>query len=105
VAKNVSNNPWVFDAADQYEGAANTGETVKPVFSNRPYVKYILFESGAAGGNYDVRASNGGDVVSGIINLGANAQFELNVESTLDGVYIESFGSDGQILVFHGQEA
>lgn len=105
MAKVITHNPWVFDAADQYEGWANRNETVKPIFKNKPFVDYILFESGATGGNYDVRDANGGHQLSGIIALGANAQFSLPVGKYVDGVYIESFGSDGQILVYHGQEA
>ena len=106
MAKDVTHNPWVFDAADQYEGWANRDESTAPVFDTiKPFVDFILFESGGTGGNYDVRMSNGGQPISGIVTLGANSQFQLNVGKYVDGVYIESFGSDGQILVYHGQEA
>ena len=104
--KDVSHNPWVFNAADQCEGWANRNVTgaEAAVFQNKPFIDFILFESGATGGNYDVRDSDGGNPISGIINLGANAQFQVSVGKYVDGIYIESFGSDGQILVYHGQE-
>ena len=110
MAKDVSHNPWVFDAADQFEGWANRNEAADAdgnvaVFQNKPFIDFILFESGATGGNYDVRDADGGNPISGIINLGANAQFQVSVGKYVDGIYIESFGTDGQILVYHGQEA
>jgi len=105
MAKDVTHNPWKFDAADQYEGFANIGEAVAPVFQHKPFVDFILIESGAVGGTYDVRDSDGGNPITGTITLGATAQFQLSVGKYLDGVYIEAFGTDGQILVYHGQEA
>lgn len=104
MAKDVSTNPWKFDAADQYEGFANRNETTAPNFEVKPYVDTIVFEASASGGNFDVRVSNGGDPVSGIITLGANEQFQLVVGQRLEGVYIETMtDASGQILVYHGQ--
>ena len=105
MAKDVTHNPWKFDAADQYEGWGNRNETTAPVFNSKPFVDFILIESGATGGTYDVRDTNGGNHVTGLITLGANAQFQMSVGKYLEGVYIEAFGTDGQILVYHGQEA
>lgn len=105
MAKSVVGPIWKFDAADQYEGWANRDEATAPIFDTvKPFIKVIQFESGATGGNYDVRESDGGRAVSGIITLGANSQYQMVVDRTLDGVYIESFGTDGQILMTAGEE-
>lgn len=105
MAKDISHNPWVFDAVDQYEGWANRNETVAPVFEIKPFVDFILFESGATGGNYEVTDANDGNSLTGLITLGANSQVQVSIGKYVDGVYIDSFGSDGKILVYHGQEA
>ena len=105
MAKDVSGQPLKFDAADQYEGFANRNETTAPVFECPIDVDYILFESGATGGNYEVTESNNGPTISGIITLGANSQFSLPVGKYVPGVYMENFGTDGQVLVFHGRDS
>lgn len=106
MAKDVTGNPWKFDAADQYEGfRPEQEEATAPVFNNKPFVDFILIESAGTGGSYDVRDGDGGRAISGIITLGANTQFQVNVGKYVEGIYIETFGSDGQILVYHGQEA
>jgi hypothetical protein len=106
LAKDVSKNPWKFDAVDQYEGFGNIGEAAgEPVFQNRPTVDYILIESGATGGAYEVTDVDDGITLTGTQTLGANASVQISVAKCVDGVYINQFGSDGQILVFHGQDA
>lgn len=104
MAKDVtSSSIWKFDAADQYEGKANTGEAVAPIFDVPVWVDWIQYESGATGGSYEVRVSDDGPPIHGPITLGANASLQLAVGGYLDGVYIEAFGSDGQILIKTGQ--
>lgn len=105
MAKDVSHNPWKFDAVDQYEGFGNIGEPAgEPVFSTRPFVDFILIESGATGGAYEVTDVDDGNTITGTQTLGANVSVQISVGKYLDGVYINQFGSDGQILIYHGQE-
>lgn len=103
MAKEVTGKIWKFDAADQYEGWGNRNESTAPVHLSKPWVEFITIESGATGGTYDVRETDGGKPITGAITLGANAHTQIVVGGYVDGVYIESFGSDGQILVKHGQ--
>ncbi len=102
MAKDTTTRILIFDAADQYEGFANRNESTPPVFNSKIWVETIRIESGATGGSYDIRHSDGGDPISGIITLGANEHTELTVGGYVQGLYTESFGSDGQILINTG---
>lgn len=104
MAKDVTSGVLKFDAADQYEGVGNAAEATAPIYNKTPiFVQSIFIESGATGGSYDVRDTNGGRALSGIVTLGANATSgEIVIGDYVSGVYVESFGSDGQILVKTG---
>lgn len=105
MAKDVTGQPWKFDAVDQYEGWANRAAAVAPVFDTvKPFVDFIQIESGAAGGTFDVRVTDGGKPITGTLTLAANTSVQVNVGKYVDGVYMETM-TDGQILVFHGEEA
>ena len=107
MAKDVTSSTiWKFDAVDQYEGLANVGETSDgaPIFNVPIYVDWIQYESAGTGGSYEVRVSDDGPPIHGPITLGANASLQLAVGGYVDGVYIEAFGSDGQILIKTGRD-
>ena len=108
MAKDVSHNPWKFDAASQAEGLANASvvdANLDPVvFPIRPYVDMIVIDAASAGGTYEVLDQDGGNTLTGILTVAANTLVSVPVGKYVDGVWIESFG-DGQILVYHGREA
>lgn len=108
MAKDVSHNPWTFDAVGQAEGLGNAdvvdsnGDVT--VFPIRPYVDLIQIDASAAGGTYEVTDVEDGNTLTGVLTVAANATATVSVGKYTDGVYVAQIG-DGEILIYHGREA
>jgi hypothetical protein len=102
MAKDVTHNPWKFDAAAQGEGKANSG-----VFAelDRIYVKNITaVGDGTNEGTIIVKDKSGGRII---------AQFEIATDDHLQvqpifdfvgGIYIDTLDATNAIvLVYHGR--
>ena len=105
MAADLTRNPWKFDAATQSysrSATATVGNANSLSTRQKVFVKRIVIESGATGGTYEVLDGASGKSLTGPQTLGANASTEVVLNSYVEGVYIGSFGSDGTILVYHG---
>lgn len=66
------------------------------------YVDRIVLNSAGTGGDYEVQEGNGGVSLTGVVALGADETQTINVGRYVSDLYIKQFGSDGSILVYHG---
>jgi hypothetical protein len=99
MAKNVTSNPWVFDAAAQAEGKDETGT----LFDHPIYVKHIIIDAGATGGAFEVTEGSGGRSLTGTVTLAANGWKQIVVAAYVDSVYMASLVAGGSIHVYHGK--
>jgi hypothetical protein len=106
--KDVSHNPWKFDAVGQAEGLGNAtvvdADDAETNFPIRPYIDLIMVDAGAAGGTYEVTDIENGNPLTGVLTVAANTTATVSIGKYTDGVYVAQIG-DGQILVYHGREA
>lgn len=100
MAKDVTKNPWTFDAATQGEGTTVSGA----VFNVRPYIKSVVLETDTTGGDFDVLDGASGDtIIGGSLTLAADSQVQIIVENFVDGVYINALPSGATVTVYHGR--
>lgn len=105
MAKDVTSNPWVFDGADQFEGAANAGESTAPVFGSIPiYVKHFIVYGGATGGTVQIDTDTvpTRSIVPST-EIAADAETILPIEAYVDGVYITILDAGLTVYCHHGQ--
>ena len=105
MAKDTNGQPMTFDAAGQSyarDAASTVGNANSLSTAQTIYVKAIDIHTGAAGGSYEVLDIAGGRSLTGVVVLGANAKHQTGINSRVKGIYIESFGADGEIRVFTG---
>jgi len=92
MAADLTGNPWTFD------GTTQVGPT-----GVRPYIKSILFTTGAAGGAVEVLDKAAGRSLTGAIVMAANDRCQPAIENFVDGVYIQSLPAGAKALVYHGR--
>jgi hypothetical protein len=104
MAKKVDNNPWVFDAADQYEGFANLAQSTKPNFGVKPYVQRIKVDTGAGGDVLITTDGTDANVVLKADATPADDTLEWPIGARVDGIYIDTLPTNATIKVWHGYE-
>jgi len=104
VAKDVTGNPWIFDAETQAEGYApyEAGETVNtrtPIF-----VKEIKVYTGTAGGDVQIHDESGGREVLFLDSTPANTTISVPFGNGvwLKGIYITDLQTAAKVYVYHG---
>ena len=104
MAKKVDNNPWTFDAADQYEGWANRAQSTKPVFEVKPYISRIKIDTGNGG---DILITTDGTDANEVVKADstpANDTLEWPIQKRVDGIYIDTLPTNATIQVWHGYD-
>ena len=102
MAKDVTHNPWVFDATTQEEGSTATSTGV---FNCKPYVDFIVAKSNGTAGEFIVLDDASGNTLMDVDTTGTQEAIIFPVGKYVDGIYIQALPSSAKIYVFHGREA
>lgn len=104
MAKDVTGNPWTFDAAAQYEGFANRNETTAPVFAVKVFVQQIKIDTGD-GGNVAIDTDSAATrQVVKADNTPANDTLWWPIDHYVEGLYITTLPTNATITVWHGEK-
>jgi hypothetical protein len=108
MAKDVTGNPWLFDAATQGEGFGPNKDSISVVFTTKPYIDRIKVDTGD-GGNVLIRsrsAAGTGDHsridILKADSTPANDTLEWPIKHRVDGIYIVTLPANATIKVWHG---
>lgn len=120
MAKDVTGQPWYFDAAAQGEGFGPNADGVSVVFNKPVFIKRIKVYTGDGGevllyDRKDAPAVTGAPgptdahfarhTVLDLKTLAAQDNFEVPVEATLLGIYVSILPASAYLEVFHGEVA
>jgi len=115
--KDVTGQPWYFDAAAQGEGFGPSLDGVSVAFDGRIYIKRVKLYTGDGGAVrvYDRQTSppvlglpgeddaqHARHIVFYLQNLAAQDNFEIPVEAELLGFYVDTLPANAYMEVFHG---
>ena len=118
MAKDVTGQPWYFDASGQGEGRGPSLDGVSVVFPTRVYIKRVKLYTGdgttllvydrktsppVLGLPGEDDAQNSRHIVLHFQNLAAQDNFEIPIEATLLGFYVETLPTNAYLEVFHGE--
>jgi hypothetical protein len=107
MAKEITGQPWVFNAAGEFEGYANNaeldGNLNGPHFPTRIFVQRFKIDTGA-GGDVLINDSNGGNEILKADSTPANDTLEWPINSWVKGLYIQTLPANATIQVWHGKE-
>lgn len=108
MAKDITGQPWQFNAAGDFEGLANVGELDAslngPVFPHRIFVRRIKIVTGSTGGDVLVTESDGGREIARADSAPANDTLEWPINAWVKGIYIDTLPTGANVKVFHGIE-
>jgi hypothetical protein len=112
MAKDVTSNPWYFDATTQGEGFGPNKDSVACVFPYvKPYIQRIKVEAGDGGSDvtiYSRKNAGTGDhsriTILELDSVTASDTIECPMGIRVDGVYIQALPTNGKVFVYHGEE-
>lgn len=99
MAKDVTGNPWKFDAATQAEGLDNSG-----VFDHPIYVKTIAVSTVDHTGDstVDIHDASGGRLLW-TVEMSTNDREQYVIDDFVQGIYITTLPSGATVFVNHGK--
>jgi len=96
MAKDVTGQPWIFDATTQAEGVGNSG-----VFQHPIYIQRVKIDTGN-GGDVLVLSASGGKTIIKADNTPADDTLEWPIGAFVRGFYVSTLPTNAQLHVFHG---
>jgi hypothetical protein len=104
MSKDVTGNPWIFDATTQGEGTAPNADSVSVTFICKPYIAQIKIVTGATGGDVQVDdRKTGGRAIAFVESMLANDTLWVPIDLRVKGVYIKTLPASAKVYVYHGR--
>lgn len=100
MAKDVSGQPWTFDATTQGEGTSNSGVFQLPIF-----IDFVICKSNGTAGAFTVLEASGGAQIFDVDTTGSNESKIVPIGKYIEGFYVSALPSSGKIYAFHGEKA
>lgn len=108
MAKDITSQPWTFEAVGDFEGVANVGEVDAslngPVFPHRIYINRVKVKTGSVGGDILINQSDGGLELIDAPSTPADDVLEWEIQAWVKGIYVQTLPAGAKISVFHGVE-
>lgn len=101
MAKDVTHNPWSFDATTQAEGQATAGSN----FNVKPFVDFVLCKSNGTAGAFTMLDKAGGNTLFDVDTTGTQESVIVPIGKYVDGVYVQALPASGIMYVYHGERA
>jgi len=104
VAKDVTGNPWIFDAETQAEGYANDAAGATVNNKGLIFIKEIKVYTGTAGGDVLIHDAAGGREILFLDSTSANTTISCPFGNGFwaKGIYITDLQTAAKVYVYHG---
>ena len=103
MAKDVTRNPWIFDAAGDTEGVANAADSSQtPNFDGITiWVEQIKLDTGD-GGDFLLSESDSGKRILKLDNTPANDTLWVPMHVRVRGVFVSTLATNATLEIYHG---
>lgn len=98
MAKDVTGQPWIFDATTQAEGVDNGGVFDIPIF-----VDHVVCKSNGTAGAFTVLEASGGAQIFDVDTTETDGEKVVPIGKYIKGFYVSALPSSGKIYVYHGE--